>query len=60
VILESCEPHLVKGSIIVFDELNAGEYPGETIALKESGLLKKCSVIRSTILPDRTYLLYNQ
>lgn len=59
VILESCLPHLVKGSVIVFDELNAAEYPGETIALKESGLLEKCRVIRSKILPDRTYLIYN-
>ena len=59
VILESCLPHFIKGSVIVFDELNAAEYPGETIALKESGLLEKCSVFRSKILPDRTYLVYN-
>ena len=59
VIPESCLPHLVKSSVIVFDELNAAEYPGETVALKESGLLDKCSVFRSKILPDRTYLVYN-
>jgi hypothetical protein len=59
VILKSCIPHLLKGSVIVFDELNAAEYPGETLALKESGLLQKCSLIRSNILPDRTYLIYN-
>lgn len=58
-ILESCRPHLVKGSVIVFDELNAAEYPGETVALKESGLLSQCRVVRSKILPDRTYLIYN-
>lgn len=59
VILEQCRPNLVKGSVIVFDELNAVEYPGETVALKESGLLKDCTVVRSAILPDRTYLIYN-
>jgi hypothetical protein len=57
-ILENCIPNLVKGSIIVFDELNASEYPGETIALKESGLLSKCDVVRSKFLPDRTLLIY--
>jgi hypothetical protein len=59
VILEQCLPNLVKGSVIVFDELNAQEYPGETIALKESGLLQKCTLVRSRILPDRSYLIYN-
>jgi hypothetical protein len=59
-ILANCMPHLVKGSLIVFDELNASEYPGETIALKESGLLEKCTVHRSKFLPDRTILIYNE
>lgn len=58
VILEACIPHLIQGSVIVFDELNAPEYPGETIALKESGLLKKCKLEKSQILPDRSYLIY--
>ena len=55
-VLDQCLQNLVKGSIIVFDELNASEYPGETIALKESGLLKECEVLKSNILPDRTIL----
>jgi hypothetical protein len=59
VILEQCIPNMVKGSVIVFDELNAPEYPGETVALKESGLLKKCTLTRSRIVPDRSYLIYN-
>jgi len=58
-ILENCIPHLVKGSIIVFDEINAKEYPGETIALKESGLLNNSKIYRSKILPDRSILVYN-
>jgi len=58
-IIENCIPNLVRGSVMVFDELNAKEYPGETIALKESGLLDKCEVYRSKILSDRTILIYN-
>jgi len=33
--LESIKPHLVKGSILAFDELNDSDSPGETIALNE-------------------------
>jgi len=33
--LERVRPHLVKGSIVGFDELNDPDSPGETIALRE-------------------------
>ena len=33
--LERLIPRLTKGSIVVFDELNCPEFPGETIALQE-------------------------
>lgn len=33
--LEAIRPHLVKGSILGFDELNDPDSPGETLALKE-------------------------
>lgn len=33
--LEEIRPHLVKGSVLVFDELNDHDSPGETLALKE-------------------------
>ena len=58
-LIDNCIPNLVKGSVLVFDELNAKEYPGETIALKESGLLNKSKIYRSKILPDRSILIYN-
>jgi hypothetical protein len=35
VCLEAILPHLVKGSIVAFDELNDPDAPGETVALKE-------------------------
>ena len=33
--LEAFVPRMVKGSVIVFDELNADSYPGETLAVDE-------------------------
>jgi len=33
--LEIISPHLIKGSILAFDELNDDDSPGETIALRE-------------------------
>lgn len=33
--LELLKPHLVKGSVLAFDELNDSDSPGETLALKE-------------------------
>ena len=33
--LELIQPHLVKGSVIGFDQLNYDVFPGETVALKE-------------------------
>lgn len=54
--LEALLPHLVKGSIIVLDELNSQETPGETIALREIFSLSKYKIKRSKYLPDRSYL----
>ncbi|OBF81053.1 crotonobetainyl-CoA--carnitine CoA-transferase [Mycobacterium sp. 852002-51163_SCH5372311] len=33
--LELLRPHLTKGSVIGFDELNCAEFPGETLAVRE-------------------------
>ena len=34
--LEAIKPHLTKGSVLGFDELNDPDSPGETVALKET------------------------
>lgn len=52
-VLKTC----IKGSVIVFDELNREEYPGETMALKELIDLKQARIEKSKILPDRTFLI---
>jgi hypothetical protein len=41
VCLKKLIPRLFKGSVIVFDELNYPDFPGETLALLESFDLKK-------------------
>ncbi len=56
--LAAIKPRLIKGSILAFDELNAGEYPGETLAVLETLDLKNYSVKRSKILPDRSYVFF--
>lgn len=52
-ILKTC----IKGSVIVFDELNREEYPGETLALKELVDLNGARIEKSEVLPDRTFLI---
>jgi hypothetical protein len=34
-VLKAIQPHLTKGSVLGFDELNYPEFPGETVALRE-------------------------
>lgn len=55
--LEAIKPHLVKGSILAFDELNAPEYPGETLAVAEVIGLSSYTIRRSKFLPDRCYMI---
>ena len=40
IVLDAIEPYLVKGSVVVFDELNFKAFPGETMAFRESGFSK--------------------
>ena len=55
--LEAVLPHLVRGSILAIDELNAHHYPGETIAVKEVLGLSKYQVLKSRFLHDRSYII---
>lgn len=53
--LEAIRPHLTKGSVLAFDELNCPEYPGETTALAEVFGLGKCTLKRSPFSPWMSY-----
>ncbi|MFQ5921378.1 MAG: crotonobetainyl-CoA--carnitine CoA-transferase [Anaerolineales bacterium] len=55
--LEAIQPYLIRGSVLAMDELNAEDFPGETIALKEVLGLSKYRVYRSRFLPDRSYVV---
>lgn len=55
--LKAVLPRLVKGSLLVFDELCHPDYPGETSAVLETLDLKAWEIRRSAILPDRTFVV---
>ena len=57
VCFETIRPHLIKGSVIALDEINNPDYPGETIALKETWGLNIGKIIRSKFMPGRAYLI---
>jgi hypothetical protein len=51
-------PHLTKGSIIAFDELNCPQFPGETIALKEVLDIGKYKLNRTSYASYISYIEY--
>ncbi len=57
-VLELILPHLTKGSVIGFDQLNHHNFPGETIAFKEVVGLQKTKILRSPIVPHHSYLIW--
>lgn len=54
--LSSIQPHLCKGSILVFDELCDDIFPGETIALKEVMGLRKLKIQRLPMTSRISYV----
>ncbi len=55
--LEMIKPHLFKGSLIGFDELNDIDSPGETIALKEVFDLNKINLKRYRYTSRTSYFI---
>lgn len=56
--LELIKPHLVKGSVLAFDELNDQDSPGETIALKEVFGLNKIHLKRGRYTSRVSYFIF--
>ncbi|MDB5800500.1 MAG: dTDP-6-deoxy-L-hexose 3-O-methyltransferase [Rhodocyclales bacterium] len=54
--LEVILPRMVKGGIIVFDELCHPDYPGETQAFMETIGPQRFTMTRSRFLPDRVFV----
>lgn len=57
VCLETIKPHLVRGSVIMLDDFNWHDYPGETIAFKEAFKGANYSARRSRFMTDRTFII---
>lgn len=57
--LELIKPHLIKGSVIGFDELNLSLYPGETLAVKEFFNLNKCKFVKPKGSRQLSYMIFN-
>ena len=55
--LELIKPHLTKGSVLGFDDLNLSLFPGETVALKEVIGLDKYAIRRSPLNPSPSYIV---
>ena len=53
--LELIQPYLTKGSIIGFDELNDPQFPGETVALRETLGINNVAVKRSKYSGIQSY-----
>ena len=53
--LEAIKPHLVKGSMLVFDELNDHDFPGETLAVNEVFGLNTLKMQRYRYHPRPSY-----
>ena len=59
-VLEAILPRLIKGSVLVFDELNCPHFPGETIALIEVLGLKNLKLHRNPHQPYCSWLIYGE
>jgi len=57
-VLLSIKDRLTKGSIIGFDEVGVAEFPGETLALKETFGLSRYSLHRSPLSYHQSYIVY--
>lgn len=57
VCLEALKPHLVPGSVLMLDELNSREYPGETVAFKEVFGGSRFEYRKSQYMTDRTFII---
>ena len=56
-VLEAIRPHLTKGCVLGFDELNLQAFPGETIALKEVLGLDRFRIQRSPLSSVQSFLI---
>ena len=56
-IIRTMIKYMPEGSLIVFDDLNLREFPGETIAVKETLGLQNCKLRRDGLHPTASYMV---
>jgi hypothetical protein len=56
--LEAIAPHLTRGSVVAFDELNCAHFPGETIALAEVFGLSRFAIKRPRHGTLQSYFIF--
>ena len=59
-VLEKILPRLVKGSVLVFDEINHPLFPGETRALDEVMGLNNLRLRKSPLHPHGAWVVYGE
>jgi predicted O-methyltransferase YrrM len=59
-VLEAIIPRLVKGSVLVFDEINHPAYPGETLALDQVLRLNNTSLRQNKFSPYGCYAVFGE
>jgi hypothetical protein len=57
--LEAIVPRLVKGSVLVFDELNAKHFPGETVAVREMLELRNLKLNHYPHQPNCAWVIWD-
>jgi len=57
--LEAIKPHLISGSVLMLDEYNNCDYPGETRAFKEVFKDVSFRAQKSRFMTDRTFIIIN-
>lgn len=55
--LEFIRPYLTKNSVIGFDQLASGEFPGETQALRDAWGLSDIKIIQDPAFPHQSYVI---
>lgn len=58
--LEAMLPHLVKGSVLVFDELCLAEFPGETVAVAQAIGLGRLKLVRDPASVAVCYAVFGE
>jgi hypothetical protein len=58
--LEALLPHLVRGSVLVFDELCIGDFPGETAAVAETMGLGRLKLVRDPASVAVCYAIFGE